>query len=555
MLGRRDVWFSILLLFVATPGTAAAQTFTEFPLPKTAITEVPLNITSGPDGNLWFTLRGFPAIGRITVLGVVTEFSYPSTEAAGSPQDIAAGPDGNLWFTEFELGQIGRITTAGVITLFPAPSGSHPSAIVAGPDGNLWFTDGASVGKVTTAGVVTEFATPSGYDPLGITAGPDGNLWFAEGAGSIGKITTAGVITEYPLPAPSSVPQHIAAGPDGNLWFTEEQGIDIGRITTAGVITEFPSEYIQALGITSRSDGLWFIDGNNYIGIITPSGSITEFPIPTQASNPSGITVGPDGNIWFTELGSKKIGRLVSPKVPAVAPSIMLVANAEGENPTIAPNTWVEIKGSNLAPAGDTRTWRASDFGSGFLPTALDGVSVSFNAEEVPVYFISGSQINVLTPIGLSSPATVRVVNNGVASQVFVPPVQQESPSLFVNNGGPYVLSTHADGSLIGPASLFPGLTSPAIPGETIVLYGNGFGQTSVPVENLSPTQGGTLPVLPFVTIGGMGASVQFAGLISPGLFQFNVVVPPAAPNGDNAISSTYAGLSTQAGTLLTIQR
>ncbi len=28
-----------------------------------------------------------------------------------------------------------------------------------------------------------------------------------------------------------------------------------------------------------------------------------------------------------------------------------MVANAEGESPTIAPNTWVEVKGSNLAPA------------------------------------------------------------------------------------------------------------------------------------------------------------------------------------------------------------
>lgn len=43
-------------------------------------------------------------------------------------------------------------------------------------------------------------------------------------------------------------------------------------------------------------------------------------------------------------------------------PVISLVANAEGESPMIAPNTWVEIKGSNLAPAGDARIWQGSDF-------------------------------------------------------------------------------------------------------------------------------------------------------------------------------------------------
>jgi hypothetical protein len=42
-------------------------------------------------------------------------------------------------------------------------------------------------------------------------------------------------------------------------------------------------------------------------------------------------------------------------------PGFALVANAEGDGPTIAPNTWVEIKGVNLAPAGDRRIWQGSD--------------------------------------------------------------------------------------------------------------------------------------------------------------------------------------------------
>jgi hypothetical protein len=46
----------------------------------------------------------------------------------------------------------------------------------------------------------------------------------------------------------------------------------------------------------------------------------------------------------------------------APAPTITLVANAEGETPSIAPNTWVEIKGSNLAAPGDSRIWQGSDF-------------------------------------------------------------------------------------------------------------------------------------------------------------------------------------------------
>jgi len=63
------------------------------------------------------------------------------------------------------------------------------------------------------------------------------------------------------------------------------------------------------------------------------------------------------------------------------SPTITLVANAEGENPIIAPNTWVEVKGLNLSKPGDTRTWGASDFVNSQLPTRLDGVSVTVNGK------------------------------------------------------------------------------------------------------------------------------------------------------------------------------
>jgi uncharacterized protein (TIGR03437 family) len=57
-------------------------------------------------------------------------------------------------------------------------------------------------------------------------------------------------------------------------------------------------------------------------------------------------------------------------------------------------------------------------------------------------------------------------------------------------------------------------------------------------------------------TIGGVPAQVQFAGLnVTPGEFQFNVVVPSSLANGDQPVTATYNGLTTQAGTLLTVQQ
>jgi len=122
-----------------------------------------------------------------------------------------------------------------------------------------------------------------------------------------------------------------------------------------------------------------------------------------------------------------------------------------------------------------------------------------------------------------------------------------------VFNGGPYVAAEHLNGSLIGPATLYPGASTPAKPGEIVVIYANGFGPTNQPVISGSTMQGGTLSPPPAIQIGGVTATVQFGGLVAPGEFQFNVVIPASVGNGDQSITATYGGASTQAGALITV--
>lgn len=244
------------------------------------------------------------------------------------------------------------------------------------------------------------------------------------------------------------------------------------------------------------------------------------------------------------------------PVTATSGPVVSLVANAEGEQTTIAPNTWVEIKGSRLAPPGDSRIWRGSDFAGNKMPTQLDGVSVTVNGQSSYVYYISPTQINILTPPdALPADASIAVSNNGTASAQFTALAQPLSPSFFVFSDGLHVAAIHPDGTLVGPASFsVPGYTfSPAKPGETISIYANGWGPTSIPVTAGSITQGGTLSPVPGIAVAGRNASVQFAGLVSPGLFQFNVVVPDSIPQGDQTIKATYGGASTQPGTILTV--
>jgi len=308
---------------------------------------------------------------------------------------------------------------------------------------------------------------------------------------------------------------------------------------------------IANLGNSDQGYGI-ALDGSGsaYIAGVTYSTDFPTTPSAYQPVSPNKLPplYGVDGSAFVTKLPAP-----ASTGPPS--PTITLVANAESQSPAIAPNTWVEIKGSNLAPAGDMRTWQSSDFSGGNMPTALDGVSATVGGQPAYVYYISPSQINILTPPGaISGEVAVTVANNGTQSSSFMVQAQAESPSFFVFNGGPYVAATHVNGSYLGPTTLYPGLTTSAQPGETVVIYTNGFGDTSMPVVAGSETQAGQLSPLPVVQIGGVNATVGFAGLVAPGQFQFNVVVPIGLPDGDQSIVASYGGLTTQSGTLITVQ-
>jgi uncharacterized protein (TIGR03118 family) len=222
---------------------------------------------------------------------------------------------------------------------------------------------------------------------------------------------------------------------------------------------------------------------------------------------------------------------------------------------SIAPNTWMSIKGSDLAP--QTALWQIS---SATLPTALNNVSVTVNGEQAYVSFIGNQQINFLTPADLtigSSPQIV-VTNNGLASApVTSPIVQPEAPSFFTigtgTQGQNYIAATHADGSLIGPATIKTATGAKA--GETITLYGTGFGATNPATPNGQViSQALNLGITPTVTIEGMVAKVAFAGLTGTGLYQLNVVVPAGLPSGDALVVALIGNTETQVSAFITIQ-
>jgi streptogramin lyase len=291
----------------------------------------PVGITAGPDGALWFTetLAG-GAIGRVTTGGAFSRYATPTTNS--QPEGIAAGPDGNLWFTEARGGSVAKITTAGSMTEFPVPSigGApvDPWSITAGPDDALWFTDLAQnkIDEIAATATLAEsdiqqFQIPTtDSQPTSITEGTDGNLWFVEKNGdNIARMTPTGTFTEFPLPT-GGEPNSITSGPDNALWFAEGGLDEIGEITTAGVVSQFPLPSVPGdagadipESITTGPDGnLWFTMNGGPLGQMSPSGSVTYYPLSLGAASGgvAGLTPGPDGNVWFTLENGDAIGEI-----------------------------------------------------------------------------------------------------------------------------------------------------------------------------------------------------------------------------------------------------
>jgi uncharacterized protein (TIGR03437 family) len=234
--------------------------------------------------------------------------------------------------------------------------------------------------------------------------------------------------------------------------------------------------------------------------------------------------------------------------------NITAVVNDAGSQAGFASATWVSIFGANFSQA--TRTWQDGDFGNGLLPTSLSGVSVTINGVAAYVEYISPTQVNVLAPDDAAVGAVqVQVTTAQGSSNGFTAQKQQLAPAFFTI-GGSYVAAQHADYTYVGKPGLMTGATThPARPGETILIYGTGFGPTNPPIPSAQlVSTPAALANSVQVMIGGVAAPVAYAGLVEAGLYQFNVTVP-SVPNGDAAVVAQMGGVQTQTGVLITVQQ
>jgi virginiamycin B lyase len=315
---------ALLSLLLAAPA-AAAPTVDEFSDGLTPSAE-PEDIVLGPDGKLWFTEHGsgINKIGRVTPGNPPLIEEFPLPVGFSSPFNITVGPDNKIWATASNgAGAVLKIDPANPAAMegFGGYGAGTAAGIAGGPDGKIWLGDFTNhkVVRINPADGTEEAASDFdlGADFTGIknlAAGPDGNVWVTEFSGKIGRITPAGAVTAFDIPGDGA--WDILTGPDGNLWYTAPEGNNskVGRITPAGASgTQFDvTDAGDQLGITVGPDGaLWFAQAvANDIGRMTLDGQFSEVKGLTAAARPEYIAPGPDNTLWFTEKDGNRIGRI-----------------------------------------------------------------------------------------------------------------------------------------------------------------------------------------------------------------------------------------------------
>ncbi|HUA57641.1 MAG TPA: TIGR03118 family protein [Verrucomicrobiae bacterium] len=361
------------------------------------------------------------------------------------------------------------------------------------------------------------------------------------------------------------------AGPgNGYLAVFDQTGALIGNLVTQGALNSpwgmavAPSTFgpfAGALLVGNFGDGKInaynFSTGKQLGTLNDPKGNPIAFPGLWSIDFGSGARNEDPATLYFTAgiAGGpnndpvESHGLLGSIQPAPVFTAANVSAAGVGAAGQIAPNTWVTIKGNALSPV--TANWTVS--GATLPTTPVAGVGVTVNGEAAPVSFVSNQQINFLVPADIQSGTAQVVVASGGLTGTAVPvTVAPLAPALFplgtvAATGHTYITATHANFTDVAPANFISTTvaSTPAAPGETIAVFGTGFG----------PSASGQLPVLPTVVIDGLAANVTFAGMISPGLYQINAVVPAGVTHAQDALVVVLlADSETQANAYIAIQ-
>ena len=239
-----------------------------------------------------------------------------------------------------------------------------------------------------------------------------------------------------------------------------------------------------------------------------------------------------------------------SPPTPAFT-SAGVVSAASFLGGGVAPGEIVSIFGADMGPTTGAQP-AGFDPGTGLLGSTLAGVTVMFDGQPAPLFFVRADQINAQVPFEVSGQANTSVVVsfNGLTSSATQVPVVSAHPALFVLQGSAIVIHND-DGSLNSPSN-------PVQRGKAVLLFGSGQGVVAPAIATGQPAGASPLSLANGLqlSLGNVSFTPFFAGL-SPnfvGLLQINALIPANAPTGGSVpLSISIQGAQSQPGLTIAI--
>ena len=263
-----------------------------------------------------------------------------------------------------------------------------------------------------------------------------------------------------------------------------------------------------------------------------------------QASNPGGDSTAAD----FTVSAN-----------PVVQAAVNLASYSSS---AVSPGQLITLFGTGIGPATTATTADANN--DGYADTSLNSVSVTIDGKAAPLLYVSQHQISVQVPYDVTlGTAKAIVVTNGSTPANGTVDIAAAAPAVFTLDG----TGTGQAAALNQTGSVYTvnSTTTPAKPGDTVILYITGEGDYATTINPrtgylIPPTlPAATLPQLtplPTVTIGGAAATVSYAGPLPGsilGIMQINAKVPAGLTAGPADVLVTINTIPSQSGVTLSI--
>lgn len=329
-----------------------------------------------------------------TVAGGLTVEGGPAIAAGlNTPRGLATGPDGALYIADTNSHRVLRVTPDGRIVTYagngtsgfsgdggPATSAqlNFPTFVAFAPDGSLYIADSYNncIRRVSTKGIISTVAGVNGEsglygdggpatsatlsNPNGIAFGRDGSLYIADTDNNrIRRVAPNGAISTFAGSGTSDTPGFggdngpataarfdtpfaVAVGPDGSVYIADNGNNRIRRVAPNGTISTFAGNGTATFsgdggpasaasinspyGITVAPDGtVYFADSSNSrIRRVTPNGTISTFAgngnfqstgdggpaISAAFTAPLGLTLGSDNSLYIADYGAQRIRRV-----------------------------------------------------------------------------------------------------------------------------------------------------------------------------------------------------------------------------------------------------